>query len=166
MDADYGGYSDVEVTDEYVPEIIQHPLHQNSRIDEYLAELELVKPSNSEFVNFRRQLPAFSKRQEIIDLIRNHQVVVISGDTGCGKTTQVPQYILEDYLVRKEGSRCKIVVTQPRRISAIGVATRVAEERGENLENAKKDREVRNDCFKKCTVCVQSCTWNVQAQQI
>jgi ATP-dependent RNA helicase DHX57 len=148
MDADYGGYSDVEVADEYVQEIIQHPLHPNSEIDDFLAKLELSKPSNSEFDNFRQQLPAFSKRQEIIDVIRNHQVVVISGDTGCGKTTQVPQYILEDHLVRKEGSRCKIVVTQPRRISAIGVATRVAEERGEKLENAKKDSKVRNDCFK------------------
>ena len=52
---------------------------------------------------------------------------------GCGKTTQIPQYILDNHILNLEGSTCRIVCTQPRRISAITVAERVAQERGEPL---------------------------------
>jgi ATP-dependent RNA helicase DHX36 len=61
------------------------------------------------------------------------QVLVISGETGCGKTTQLPQYILESEIEAGCGSSCNIICTQPRRISAISVAERVAMERGEQL---------------------------------
>ena len=60
-----------------------------------------------------------------------NQVVIVAGETGCGKTTQVPQYLLEDAHAR--GKHCRIVCSQPRRISAITVAERVAWERGEAL---------------------------------
>lgn len=55
-------------------------------------------------------------------------MVVVEGFTGCGKTTQVPQFILD--MSARTCSRVKIVVTQPRRIAAISVANRVCEERG------------------------------------
>lgn len=55
-------------------------------------------------------------------MIDNHQVTVISGETGCGKTTQVTQFILDNYIERGKGSVCRIVCTQPRRISAISVS--------------------------------------------
>jgi len=58
---------------------------------------------------------------------------VISGETGCGKTTQVPQFILDEMLSQSNGSVCNMLCTQPRRISAISVAERVAEERGERV---------------------------------
>ncbi|KAJ8719500.1 hypothetical protein PYW08_011675 [Mythimna loreyi] len=82
----------------------------------------------------RRKLPAWKKRNEILNTIKKSQVVVISGETGCGKSTQVPQYILDNWLenYNKDGpEHVEIVCTQPRRISAIGVADRVAEERVE-----------------------------------
>ena len=62
-----------------------------------------------------------------------YQVLVISGETGCGKTTQLPQFILEEEIDNLRGADCSIICTQPRRISAISVATRVASERGEEL---------------------------------
>jgi ATP-dependent RNA helicase DHX57 len=52
--------------------------------------------------------------------------LLVEGDTGCGKTTQIPQFILEE-----SPNDVKIVVTQPRRLAATGVAARVASERGE-----------------------------------
>lgn len=55
-------------------------------------------------------------------MIDNHQVTVISGETGCGKTTQVTQFILDNCIERGKGSACRIVCTQPRRISAISVS--------------------------------------------
>ena len=70
------------------------------------------------FAEARSKLPAFGVRDKIIELIENNNVIVISGETGCGKTTQIPQYILEEF------ERARIVCTQPRRISAITVANR------------------------------------------
>ncbi|KAL0397321.1 UNVERIFIED_CONTAM: DExH-box ATP-dependent RNA helicase DExH3 [Sesamum calycinum] len=62
-----------------------------------------------------------------------HEVVVVSGETGCGKTTQLPQYILESEIEAAGGATCSIICTQPRRISAMAVAERVAAERGEKI---------------------------------
>lgn len=59
--------------------------------------------------------------QELVTLIQANRVVVVSGETGCGKTTQVTQFILDDYIERGVGSLCRVVCTQPRRISAISV---------------------------------------------
>lgn len=61
------------------------------------------------------------------------QIVIISGATGCGKTTQVPQFILESEIESARGAVCNIICTQPRRISAISVSERIASERGEKL---------------------------------
>ena len=58
----------------------------------------------------------------------------------CFQTTQVPQYILEECIENGRGSMANILVTQPRRISALSVATRVAEERGECI--GEKSRQV------------------------
>jgi ATP-dependent RNA helicase A len=60
-------------------------------------------------------------------------VIIVRGATGCGKTTQIPQYILESYLSSTRGAFCNIIVTQPRRISAVSVAERLAYERNEEL---------------------------------
>jgi len=76
----------------------------------------------------RRSLPIFLYRREMLERVDNRQVTILEGDTGCGKTTQAPQYLLEDAAQR--GRPCYILCTQPRRLAAIGVATRVAEERG------------------------------------
>uniref|UniRef100_A0A6Q2WUT0 RNA helicase n=1 Tax=Esox lucius TaxID=8010 RepID=A0A6Q2WUT0_ESOLU len=75
----------------------------------------------------------FPFQQELVEVIRSNQVLVVSGETGCGKTTQVTQFILDDYIDRGMGSLCRVVCTQPRRISAISVAERVAAERAERV---------------------------------
>ncbi|XP_077997158.1 ATP-dependent RNA helicase TDRD9-like [Glandiceps talaboti] len=76
-------------------------------------------------------LPITQYQDQIITTIESNQVTVIQGSTGSGKTTQVPQYILDHYV--KENRYCNIVVTQPRRIAAISIAKRVSDERGWQL---------------------------------
>ena len=79
----------------------------------------------------QKKLPIFNRVKVILDSIGSEQVVVISGDTGCGKSTQVPKYI---YLqARSQGRRVKIICTQPRRMAALNLAKRVAIELSESL---------------------------------
>mmetsp|Transcript_119275 Transcript_119275/g.309503 ORF Transcript_119275/g.309503 Transcript_119275/m.309503 type:complete len:1378 (-) Transcript_119275:291-4424(-) len=82
-------------------------------------------------------LPIFAHREAILRHIREHRVTHIQGETGCGKSTQVPKYIMEDAeAMRKDGRGdgvTKIVVTQPRRMAAITLARRVASELGEEI---------------------------------
>ncbi|XP_072113031.1 ATP-dependent DNA/RNA helicase DHX36 [Mobula birostris] len=103
-------------------------------LDEELREELSKKMTNSRYLEmkkFREKLPSYTMKHEVVDLINTNQVVVISGETGCGKTTQVTQFILDDYIEKGMGSLCRIVCTQPRRISAISIAERVAAERAE-----------------------------------
>ncbi|KYN19949.1 PREDICTED: dosage compensation regulator isoform X1 [Trachymyrmex cornetzi] len=81
----------------------------------------------------RSTLPVFNKKSEIMNAINENPIIIIRGNTGCGKTTQVCQFILDDYIASGQGAYCSIVVTQPRRISAVSVADRVAAERCEAL---------------------------------
>jgi len=80
----------------------------------------------------RASLPIYPYRQDLIDAVEDHQVVVIVGETGSGKTTQIPQYMWEAGFA-KEGQR--IGCTQPRRVAAMSVSARVAEEAGCKLGN-------------------------------
>lgn len=63
-----------------------------------------------------------------MSLVNLNEVTVISGPTGCGKTTKVPQYILDAHA--ENNKYCNIIVSQPRRIAAISIAKRVCQERG------------------------------------
>lgn len=75
-------------------------------------------------IRFPEQLPVSARRAEIADAIRDHQVVVVSGETGSGKTTQLPKIALE----LGRGREGQIGHTQPRRIAARSVAERISEE--------------------------------------
>ena len=77
----------------------------------------------------RSKLPAWRKQDLIVDLINSNDVVLITGETGSGKSTQVVQFLLDDLVKKSDFSKTKIICTQPRRISAIGLAERVADER-------------------------------------
>jgi HrpA-like RNA helicase len=81
----------------------------------------------------RKSLPAYQMMSDIVKTIHTNQITVIAGSTGCGKTTQVPQLVFDDLIVNNRGSMANIIVTQPRRISAIGVSERIAQERCERV---------------------------------
>ncbi len=78
---------------------------------------------------YDQALPVCQMHDEIVDTIKNNRVVVIAGETGSGKTTQIPKMCLEAGL----GLRGMIGHTQPRRIAARAVASRIADEMGESL---------------------------------
>ncbi|KAK5260788.1 hypothetical protein LTR40_003494 [Exophiala xenobiotica] len=80
----------------------------------------------------RKSLPIYQFRDEIIQAVRDHQVLIIVGETGSGKTTQLPQYLHEAGFTK---GGLKIGCTQPRRVAAMSVAARVAEEMGKRLGN-------------------------------
>ncbi|KAG5635573.1 hypothetical protein H0H81_010758 [Sphagnurus paluster] len=83
--------------------------------------------------NIRMSLPVYTRAEEVISHIANNEVTICMAATGSGKTTQIPQLILDSFITRGEGARCNIVCTQPRRLAAISVADRVAKERGESV---------------------------------
>ncbi|XP_031346479.1 dosage compensation regulator isoform X1 [Photinus pyralis] len=107
------------------------------QLSEQLAEDSRNRLQNDSYlqksIQERTSLPVYSKRSEIMEAINDNPVIIIRGNTGCGKTTQVCQFILDDFIASGGGAWCNIAITQPRRISAVSVSERVASERGEQL---------------------------------
>ncbi|XP_070768511.1 pre-mRNA-splicing factor ATP-dependent RNA helicase DHX16 [Enoplosus armatus] len=111
-----------------------------------LSQAELNKQSMQEV---RRSLPIFPYRDDLLAAIQEHQIMVIEGETGSGKTTQIPQYLLEDGYT--EGGM-KIGCTQPRRVAAMSVAARVAQEMSVKLGNEVGYSIRFEDCTSERTV--------------
>ncbi|KAH6966356.1 P-loop containing nucleoside triphosphate hydrolase protein [Fusarium venenatum] len=80
----------------------------------------------------RLKLPVVSEEQRIMEAIHNHDVVVICGSTGSGKTTQIPQFLYESGYGSPDGPTPGLIgITQPRRVAAVSMSKRVAEELGD-----------------------------------
>jgi ATP-dependent RNA helicase DHX57 len=116
---------------------ISHSLEASMcREDRALLQSQMSKATQSDYIRSqkaRSTLPVSGYKEAVLKLVRENQVVLLSGATGCGKTTQVPQFILEDAISAGRGGHTRILCTQPRRIAAIGVSQRVAQERCEPL---------------------------------
>ncbi|KMQ47727.1 pre-mRNA splicing factor RNA helicase [Trichophyton rubrum] len=92
------------------------------------------KPFSSRYVSIlraRRDLPVHQQRNEFLKLYQQSQILVFVGETGSGKTTQIPQFVLYDDLPQFRGKL--VACTQPRRVAAMSVAERVANEMDVNL---------------------------------
>ncbi|EIW64663.1 P-loop containing nucleoside triphosphate hydrolase protein [Trametes versicolor FP-101664 SS1] len=119
----------------------------------------LTNPQLEAIRNTRATLPVFTKSEELLKHINENDVTICMAATGSGKTTQIPQLILDEYIDRGEGAKCNIICTQPRRIAAISVAERVAKERGETCGRGSVGYQVRfesktpepNGCVTYCT---------------
>ncbi|GAB1199768.1 hypothetical protein APSETT444_009127 [Aspergillus pseudonomiae] len=79
------------------------------------------------------RLPISRRKDDILDLVEKNTYSLIVADTGSGKSTQVPQMLLDNAMVKDSESACKILCVQPRRIAATSLAKRVAKERRESL---------------------------------
>lgn len=87
-------------------------------------------PAFRKMSNLRMKLPIWNFKIQLLRAVDDNQVLIVCGETGCGKSTQVPAFILEHEL--SNGRHCKVYCTEPRRISAISLARRVSEELGEH----------------------------------
>ncbi|KAI5364302.1 Putative helicase, P-loop containing nucleoside triphosphate hydrolase [Septoria linicola] len=97
-------------------------------------------PKYQQMLVSRTNLPMFRFREAALDIIHKHQVTILCGETGCGKSTQLPAFILENEL--SNGRPCKIYCTEPRRISAISLAQRVSEEMGDHKGDVGTSRSL------------------------
>ncbi|WOO80898.1 Putative DEAH-box ATP-dependent helicase [Vanrija pseudolonga] len=93
-----------------------------------------ANPEYKPMLAARERLPAWKERDNICDALAKNRVLVVVGETGCGKSTQLPQFILDREIAEGRGASTNIIVTQPRRVAAMGVAARVAQERLEDVE--------------------------------
>ncbi|GMH06760.1 hypothetical protein Nepgr_008600 [Nepenthes gracilis] len=117
----------------------------------------------------RAALPIAKSKDEILQLLKQYNVLVVCGETGSGKTTQVPQYILDDMIESGCGGACNIICTQPRRIAAISVAERVADERCEpspGLDGSFIGYQVRLDSSRNDTTKLLFCTTGILLRRI
>lgn len=102
----------------------------SERLNEVETEFELAKFNANQDLSIevqRQQLPVFKHRNQILYALETNRVVVVVGETGSGKSTQLPQYLLESGWTSSKHSIC---VTEPRRIAVINLAKRICDERG------------------------------------
>ncbi|XP_077542583.1 putative ATP-dependent RNA helicase DHX35 [Haemaphysalis longicornis] len=142
--------------------MFQRPVFQKPGGEkEFLNEEWIIedRSGNAEYTNYvynpnvslsitqqREQLPVFKSRLDILYLLEKNRVLIVTGETGSGKSTQIPQYLMEAGWARKGQM---IGVTQPRRVAAISLAKRVAAEKG-CLVGQEVGYCVRfDDCFDK-----------------
>ncbi|KAL4962628.1 putative ATP dependent RNA helicase [Aspergillus stella-maris] len=112
-------------------------------INEQLAQIWAEKSSTPAFqhmVQGRMNLPIWEFKNEILSTLETHRALIICSETGSGKSTQIPSFILEHEM--QSGRPCKIYVTEPRRISAISLARRVSEELGESKSDIGTSRSL------------------------
>lgn len=137
-------------TEQYQPDI--EPLEERRRIRRYELTggkadrkskelnfmLEKFKgdPRHENLRSKLQDLPMNQYHNKVLDIVQNNNYSVIIGATGSGKTTQVPQILLNHAVEEGYGAHCNIICTQPRRIAASSVARRVSQERGEQLRES------------------------------
>ncbi|KAI9370426.1 P-loop containing nucleoside triphosphate hydrolase protein [Aspergillus egyptiacus] len=111
--------------------------------NDQLPRIWMEKSSTPAFqymVQGRMNLPIWEFKNEILSTLETHRALIICSETGSGKSTQIPSFILEHEM--QSGRPCKIYVTEPRRISAISLARRVSEELGESKNDVGTSRSL------------------------
>ena len=132
-----------------------------SRYEAYLTDKQLAALRKT-----RSEYPMNQHAREILELIQKNQFSIIIGATGSGKTTQVPQILLNDAIRRGDGAKCNIICTQPRRIAAKSIAQRVAEERAERLRDSVGYHVRRDPVLPRFGGSITYCTTGILSMQL
>ncbi|XP_020194276.1 pre-mRNA-splicing factor ATP-dependent RNA helicase DEAH1-like [Aegilops tauschii subsp. strangulata] len=126
-----GGYELVlEDMVDFVKSTVQAGAEPDGEMDELAEAVDAKVTLQRELQNERKNLPVYKFKDDLLKAIEKYQVLIIVGETGSGKTTQIPQYLHEAGYTAKGK---KIACTQPRRVAAMSVAARVAQELGVKL---------------------------------
>jgi HrpA-like RNA helicase len=138
------------------PSLIGHRHKKPKKKSQHSTTSSTVSPlqtRKSELAKTRQQLPVYKFKKEINDYLSKHDVLLVVAETGSGKSTQIPAYLDESGLFssQKEKFARSICVTQPRRVAAVTVAKRVAEERGCAIGTAVGYRVRFDDCTERNT---------------
>ncbi|ODQ54452.1 P-loop containing nucleoside triphosphate hydrolase protein [Saitoella complicata NRRL Y-17804] len=140
-----------------------------------LVSLSSAADRKSFFVSFDRPeevqasrllLPVVAEEQRIMEAVHSNLCIVICGETGSGKTTQVPQFLLEAGFANPDGDTPGMIgVTQPRRVAAVSMANRVAAELGKSGED-KVAYQIRFDATVKATTALKFMTDGVLLREL
>jgi len=127
-------YDPLAEDDDYVPTSAYRRLQELPEWKQVISKNSYGKKTQQSVIEQRKSLPIYAFKQQLLQSIRDNKILVVIGETGSGKTTQMTQYLAE--AVDERGRKIYIKngrmigCTQPRRVAAISVATRVAEEFG------------------------------------
>ncbi|CAN6355319.1 unnamed protein product [Urochloa humidicola] len=115
---------------EFVKSAVMAGSEPEDKMDELAEEIEAKAMLQRELQDQRKTLPVHKFKDELLKAIAEHQIIIVVGETGSGKTTQIPQYLHE---AGYTSNGRKIACTQPRRVAAMSVAARVSQEMGVKL---------------------------------
>ncbi|WBW74120.1 ATP-dependent RNA helicase Ucp12 [Schizosaccharomyces osmophilus] len=141
---------------------------RDNEFDTKIYQAWLQRQKNPEYLQRtkdRETLPAFKSKGTVLSHIQSCQSIVISGETGSGKSTQVVQFILDHFLSEGHGNIANVICTQPRRISAISLAERVSYERATSLGKEVGYSVHGDKCLSKETL-LEFCTTGLLLRRI
>ncbi|KAJ8074805.1 hypothetical protein AAF712_003922 [Marasmius tenuissimus] len=125
---DYDYVFDESQTIQFVMDATMNPQNKMSAADKLLqAQIDAAEKHAKTIEETKKSLPIYAWRDQLIAAVKEHQVLIVVAETGSGKTTQIPQYLHE---AGYTSGGTKIGCTQPRRVAAMSVAARVADEMG------------------------------------
>lgn len=123
------------VTDAVPSSSVATPSVEGMRMQKEFARRQTTQAYKN-MKQVRESLPMKAYRRQVLEMVQRNPVTILCAETGAGKTTQCPQYILEQALMDGRGDSVHILCTQPRRVAAVSVAERVAEEMCDQLGKA------------------------------
>ncbi|CAB9507370.1 DExH-box ATP-dependent RNA helicase DExH7, chloroplastic [Seminavis robusta] len=114
----------------------------------------------------RKGLPMYSFRDPILEAVDQNPVTILCAETGAGKTTQCPQFILEEAFAKGMGDKVSVLCTQPRRVAATSVAERVSEEMGEPALGQTVGYQIRLEAKRSSKTRLLFCTTGVVLRRL
>lgn len=140
---------------EFLERVKRGDTFEEFKIDPRKLAKEAKERERKQLQEQRKRLPVYERREELLQAISENQIIIVQGETGCGKTTQIPQYLHEEGYTKtemKHGETKIVGCTQPRRVAAMSVAARVSQEVGSKLGHSVGYSIRFEDCTSEATV--------------